>query len=202
MQCPSDTLPTWCFKECAATVAPFIMRILNLSLTSGDFPSPLKHAIVTPLLKKAGLDDSNVSCYRPVSKFSTLIKKILERIFNCQVISHFEEAAARFSISLSFWQLNWDGCPQGLLGSYRCHLKWKICYVVSIRSNYGIRHGRPQHLAVPSRDNVRLPWRATSMNALILRWLNPVYSSWRQIDCPMASGICRTSRLCLGATST
>ena len=46
----------WHLKECASTVAPFITCILNLSLTDGDFPSPWKHAIVTPLLKKAGLD--------------------------------------------------------------------------------------------------------------------------------------------------
>ena len=55
-----------------------------------DFPSPLKHAIVTPLVKKAGLDDSIVSSYRPVSNLLHLLK-ILERIVHRQVISHLEE---------------------------------------------------------------------------------------------------------------
>ena len=35
------------------------------------------------------------------------------------------------------------------------------------RSNRGIRHGRPQHLAFPFRDNIRIPWRSTSVDALI-----------------------------------
>ena len=39
-QCASDPLPTWLLKEFATTVSPFITRILNMSLTGGDFPSP------------------------------------------------------------------------------------------------------------------------------------------------------------------
>ena len=31
-QCASDSLSTWLLKECASTVAPFITRILNMSL--------------------------------------------------------------------------------------------------------------------------------------------------------------------------
>ena len=89
-QCPSDPLPTWLLKKCAFNVASFITRILNLSLTGGDFPSPWKHAIATPLLKKAGLDDSIVSSYRPDSNLSHL-SKILERMVHRQVISHLEE---------------------------------------------------------------------------------------------------------------
>ena len=44
---------------------------------------------MTPLLKKAGLDDSIVSSYRPVSNLPHL-SKILERIVHRQVISHLE----------------------------------------------------------------------------------------------------------------
>ena len=61
-----------------------------MSLTGGDFPSPWKHAIVTHLLKKAGLDDSIVSSYRPLSNLPHL-SKILERIVHHQMISHLEE---------------------------------------------------------------------------------------------------------------
>ena len=66
------------------------MRILNLSLTGGDFPSPWKHAILIPLLKMAGLDDSIVSSYRPVSNLPHL-SKILEMIVHRQMISLLEE---------------------------------------------------------------------------------------------------------------
>ena len=74
-------------------------------------------------------------------------------------------------------------------------------FAVSIRANRDIRHSQPQHPAVPSRGNIWLPWHATPVDAFIPRWPNPVYSSWRQIDCPTAIGIWHTSRLCLAATA-
>ena len=105
-------------------------------------------------------------------------------------------------MSLSSWTLNWDCCPQGLLRSYWCHLKWKIrFFAVFIRPNRSIRHGRPQHPDALSRDNIQLPLRATPVDALIPQWPNSAYSSWRQIDCPMGSGIWGTIRLCLGVTA-
>jgi len=39
---------------------------LNRSLVTGCFPSEFKHAIVRPLLKKSGLDASDLKNYRPV----------------------------------------------------------------------------------------------------------------------------------------
>ena len=89
-QCPSDPLSMWLLKECASTISPFLTRIFNLSLTGGDFPWPWKHAIVNPLLKKAGGDNSIVSSYRPVTNLPH-ISKILARIVHRQVISHLEE---------------------------------------------------------------------------------------------------------------
>ena len=65
----------------------------------------------------------------------------------------------------------------------------KICFVVCIRPNLGIRYRRPQHSAAPSWNNIRLTLCANLVDALIPRWLNSVYSSWKQIDCPKASGV-------------
>ena len=48
------------------------------------------HAIVTPHLKKAGIDDSNTSSYRPVSNLPHL-SKILQRTVHHQLISHLEK---------------------------------------------------------------------------------------------------------------
>ena len=85
----SDQFPTWLLKECANTVAPYLANSFNLSLVGGHFPSHWKHAIVTPPLKKAGLDDSNVSSYRPVSNLPH-VSKILEEIVNRQLITHLD----------------------------------------------------------------------------------------------------------------
>ena len=43
-----------------------------------------------PLLKKTGLDVHNVASYRPVSNLPHL-SKVLERIINCQLVSHPKE---------------------------------------------------------------------------------------------------------------
>jgi len=41
-------------------VAPFIRRLFDASLRSGRVPQSFKSAYITPLLKKAGLDNNDV----------------------------------------------------------------------------------------------------------------------------------------------
>ena len=60
-QCRFDPLPTWLLKECTAELVPFIRRLFNASLCSGRMPQSFKSAYITPLLKKAGLDNTSVS---------------------------------------------------------------------------------------------------------------------------------------------
>ena len=83
-------LPSMITHRIHDVVASYITHIFNLSLVEGHFSASWKHAIVTPLLKKAGMDDSNVSSYRPVSNLPH-ISKILEKIVNRQLIGHLEE---------------------------------------------------------------------------------------------------------------
>ena len=56
-QCQFDSLPTWLLKDCIALLALFITHIINSSITAGCFLTPWKHAILSPLLKKSGLDE-------------------------------------------------------------------------------------------------------------------------------------------------
>uniref|UniRef100_A0A803JH75 Reverse transcriptase domain-containing protein n=1 Tax=Xenopus tropicalis TaxID=8364 RepID=A0A803JH75_XENTR len=72
--CSLDPMPSSLLKHCAA-----LTHIFNSSLTSGSFPSSFKQACVKPILKKATLDPSCLSNYRPVSLLP-LASKILERI--------------------------------------------------------------------------------------------------------------------------
>ena len=54
--CPLDPLPVNIFKQCLPEVLPSITNVVNMSLSSGMFPTALKHArIIPPLLKKAYL---------------------------------------------------------------------------------------------------------------------------------------------------
>ena len=62
------------------TLAPYIINSFNMLLTTKQFPSPRRHASVTPYLKKAGMDKTAPSNYHPVSKlpfWSTALERIV-----------------------------------------------------------------------------------------------------------------------------
>uniref|UniRef100_A0A803KB33 Reverse transcriptase domain-containing protein n=1 Tax=Xenopus tropicalis TaxID=8364 RepID=A0A803KB33_XENTR len=77
--CSLDSMPSSLLKHCIPELTPALTHIFNSSLTSGRFPSSFKQACVKPILKKALLDQSCLSNYRPVSLL-LLASKILERI--------------------------------------------------------------------------------------------------------------------------
>jgi len=78
-QCELDPIPTSLLKDCASILVPIITKIINLSLSTGNFPLLFKHSLVSPLLKKPSLDKETLSNYRPVSNLS-FISKLTERI--------------------------------------------------------------------------------------------------------------------------
>jgi hypothetical protein len=84
---PTDRLPMWLIKVCADEIAPFLAKLLNLSLSAGLVPAAFKTAIITPLLKKTGLNDSDPSNYRPISNLATL-GKLLGRLVVQQITSY------------------------------------------------------------------------------------------------------------------
>ena len=85
--CPLDFIPTSLIKSCSDVFSELISRLANLSFTEGCFPAMFKQAIVTPLLKKPGLDQSDPSNYRPISNLYN-ISKLLERLFLFRFQSH------------------------------------------------------------------------------------------------------------------
>ena len=77
MKCPSkscslDPMPTWLVKQHLPVLTPILTKIVNSSLSSGSFPSGLRKAIITPILKKASLDKNTLGNYRPVSNLPLL----------------------------------------------------------------------------------------------------------------------------------
>lgn len=60
---------------------------MNLSLSTGEVPLCLKHALVRPLLKKANLDSETMKNYRPVSNLP-FFSKILEKIVAKRLLCH------------------------------------------------------------------------------------------------------------------
>ena len=58
--CSPDPIPTFLLLEQIDSMLPFITRMINASLRQGRLPDTQKHAIVTPLLKKPGLDINDI----------------------------------------------------------------------------------------------------------------------------------------------
>ena len=76
-------------KDNVDTLASVITRIVNKSLEEGVFPSNLKHANITPLLKKENLDKEILKNYRPVSNLPFL-SKVIEKIVAARLRTHLE----------------------------------------------------------------------------------------------------------------
>ena len=79
-----DVVPTTVLKANIGTLAHVLTRIVNMSIESSTVTKVMKHAVVTPLLKKSGLDPDSLSNYRPVSNLS-FIYKLLERFIASQI---------------------------------------------------------------------------------------------------------------------
>jgi hypothetical protein len=80
-----DPIPTTLFLKCLDILLPIVKMIINGSLATGTVPSPLKKAVIRPLLKKTGLDPDEPKNYRPVSNLS-FISKLLERAVATQLM--------------------------------------------------------------------------------------------------------------------
>ena len=76
-------------KEVGGLLSPFIALLCNKSLTTGCFPAEFKQAVVRPLLKKTGLDSSELKNYRPVSTLSFL-SKLLERVVQSRLQTYLD----------------------------------------------------------------------------------------------------------------
>ena len=71
--CYLDPFPTKLIKQFIDVLLPIILKIINLSLSTGHFPSNWKEALIIPLLKTCGLELVNKS-YRPVSNLQSASK--------------------------------------------------------------------------------------------------------------------------------
>jgi len=90
-QCDFDLAPTWIIKSNCMQLAPFIAYACNRSLQEGYLPPSQKSALVFPLLKKPGLDCTELGNYRPIISHVTFISKIIERVACNQIKNYLEK---------------------------------------------------------------------------------------------------------------
>ncbi len=76
--CSLDPIPAFLFKEYANDLCPAVLRIINISLCTGEVSGELKHSIITPIYKKKDLDVNSLASYRPIAQLP-LVAILLER---------------------------------------------------------------------------------------------------------------------------
>jgi len=102
--CVIDLIPTFLLKELVDPLLPYVTAMINTSLHEGYLPTEQKHAVVTPLLKKPGLDADELRNYGPVSNL-TFVSKLVERVVASHLVGY----------------LNMHGLMPQLQSAYRHH---------------------------------------------------------------------------------
>ena len=85
--CDLDPAPTFFVKDFLDCLLPFITRMCNVSLKESCLPSLQKQAMITPRIKKPGLDRDDVNNYRPISNL-IFMSRVMEKIVARQLIAY------------------------------------------------------------------------------------------------------------------
>ena len=83
----NDPFPVKVLVKCYNDISPYVLHIVNQSISTQEFPSNLKHATVLPLIKDESGDTESLKNYRPLYNTSTLGKTI-EKCILKQIINH------------------------------------------------------------------------------------------------------------------
>ncbi|PFX13880.1 putative RNA-directed DNA polymerase from transposon X-element [Stylophora pistillata] len=82
-----DGMSARLLKDAAPVIAKPITDIINLTISTGEFPPELKEAKVTPIFKNGKRNEE--SNYRPISVLP-LVSKIMERAIQVQLVNFLE----------------------------------------------------------------------------------------------------------------
>ena len=94
-----DGLSAKVLKLAASVLVHPLCRLMNLSITTGCFPSTLKIAQVTPLFKSGSREDT--SNYRPISVLPVLLK-ILEQHVATSLCKHLHSYDLLYNLQSAF----------------------------------------------------------------------------------------------------
>ena len=84
----TDCITSQIIKANMRVLVTPICHLVNLSLTTGCFPSHLKQAVIFPIFKGGARDDCG--CYRPISLLNSL-SKIFEKVVKQRLIAFLED---------------------------------------------------------------------------------------------------------------
>lgn len=87
--CPRDPIPASLLKTSIDSLIPCYVELINLSLSTGSMDG-LKESVVTPILKKSGLDPDTLSNYRPICG-GLFIDKLIQTNVKIQLTDHMDK---------------------------------------------------------------------------------------------------------------
>lgn len=85
--CALDPIPISLLKQLVHILAVPLVSLINMSLSSGYFPTDLKTGIVFLLLKKVNLCPETMDHFRPITNIAQVAKLLERHVFN-QLVSH------------------------------------------------------------------------------------------------------------------
>ena len=88
--CCLDPAPTHIISDCFAKLYPLFLNLINTSISESNFPTSLKYAVVTPIIKDSSGDRDCLKNYRPISNLPFL-SKLEERAIYEQLKTHIED---------------------------------------------------------------------------------------------------------------
>ena len=84
----NDVIPAQLLKNCLDQILPALEKLVNISLSTGSIQG-LKDSVITPLLKKQGLDVETLSNFRPIANILYL-SKLIESVVSLQLKMHMD----------------------------------------------------------------------------------------------------------------
>ena len=81
-----DVLPGSLFKDIIEDLLPYLCDLVNKSLVTGSVEG-IKDSVITPLLKKSGIDPDVLKNYRPVTN-EEYLSKLTEKVVAIQLYKH------------------------------------------------------------------------------------------------------------------
>ena len=93
--CPRDPIPAFLLESSIEYIIPSLVHLVNTSLSTGSMDG-LKESVVTPILKKPGLDPDILSNYRPVCS-GLYVDKLIQSNVLLQLNEHMTKNSLHIS---------------------------------------------------------------------------------------------------------
>ena len=203
-----DPIPTAFLKKCIDIMIHPISDIINSSLLEGEFPNCWKCPVVTPLLKKSGLEPL-LKNYRPVSNLP-YISKIIEKAGLQQYNQHLDSAGLSIKDNSAYKHMH---STETLLARIQCDIfnnmdqqKITVLILLDLSAAFDTVDINILNDIFTNRFNINgnvLKWFNTYLRGRGQKVrINEAISQERRIKCGVPQGSCAGPVVFLGYLST